>query len=363
MIKNYLNKIKYIVIEEGVFNFVIRTFRLIIYKARRFVANDNIDFESWQLLNRKYHGQRVFLIGNGPSLNKTPLHLLKNETTFCMNRFNLMFDRLTWRPDMYGISDDVVIVDMLDEINTIKKEVEYFFLPDIHPSAPINVNYKKLIDDHEKIHWFHPDKIGFSNQLPALGINKTITNVAIQILVYLGFKEIYLVGVDLDYQVQKSTDNLDNRHLRAESDDDPNHFDPRYFGTGRKYHIPRMEETLEKFKEAKKFCSQNNVAVFNATVGGKLEVFQRVNFRDLFTYSKNNELNLLLDKSILKYNEGERFIEAFPEANIVNKFEDIDEKHECTIVPVNFGAKLIPKYVLSHLILGPFNNEYLFIKR
>ena len=113
---------------------------------------------------KKFHNKRVFLIGNGPSLNKTPLHLLENEITFCMNRFNLMFERLSWKPNMYGVSDDVVILDMLDEITNIKKDVEYFFLPDIHPSSPISINYKNIIKDHKKIYWFHPDQIGFSDK-------------------------------------------------------------------------------------------------------------------------------------------------------------------------------------------------------
>ena len=125
LIKNYYYKIKYIVSEEGLFNLIIRIFRFLAYKVKRFVANDSIDYKSWQILKMKYHGQRVFLIANGPSLNKTPLHLLKNEITFCMNRFNLMFDRLPWRPDMFGICDDVVILDMLEEISQIKKEVKY----------------------------------------------------------------------------------------------------------------------------------------------------------------------------------------------------------------------------------------------
>ena len=32
---------------------------------------------------------------------------------------------------------------------------------------------------------------------------------------------------------------------------------------------------------ARKYCDEHNVAIYNATRGGKLEVFERVNFDDI----------------------------------------------------------------------------------
>ena len=55
-------------------------------------------FKSWSHLKNKYKNKRVFLIGNGPSLKKTPLHFLKNEYTIVFNRFNLFFERINWIP-------------------------------------------------------------------------------------------------------------------------------------------------------------------------------------------------------------------------------------------------------------------------
>ena len=358
----YYNKLKYIFIEEGFNNLIKRVFRYFIYVLKRLVSR-NEDDEKWGSIKNTYRGKRVFLIGNGPSLNKTPLHLLKNEYTFCMNRFNLMFDRLNWRPEFYGISDDVVILDMINELDEIRENVKNIFLPDIHPSAPININYKKIVQNHENIYWFHPDKIGFYAKLPALGINKTVTNVAIQILVYLGFEEIYLIGVDLDYKDHKSAKDLDNRHLKSNSDDDPNHFDPRYFGSGRKYHIPRMEETLEKFKEAKIFCEQHNVKIYNSTVGGKLEIFPRVNLKDILNVNKKDELQMILEIINHSNNGSDCFKGVFPDAKIITSPDFWDNDVEKIIVPLDMGYKLIPNKILTYIPLGPFNDEYLFIKR
>ncbi len=38
-----------------------------------------------------HRGERCFIIGNGPSLKQTDLSRLKDEFTFGMNRFYLMF--------------------------------------------------------------------------------------------------------------------------------------------------------------------------------------------------------------------------------------------------------------------------------
>ena len=61
---------------------------------------------------------------------------------------------------------------------------------------------------------------------------------------YLGFKEIYLLGVDMNYLNQKSVTKEDKRDWIAKDDDDPNHFDPRYFGKGKKYHRPRIDDLV-----------------------------------------------------------------------------------------------------------------------
>ena len=53
----------------------------------------------------KHKGQRVFIIGNGPSLSKTDLNLIKNEVSFAMNRISLIYDKnIDWRPTYYLFS-------------------------------------------------------------------------------------------------------------------------------------------------------------------------------------------------------------------------------------------------------------------
>ena len=46
-------------------------------------------------------GKRVFLVGNGPSLNDMDLDLLENEDTIAMNRIELIYEKTKWRPTYY----------------------------------------------------------------------------------------------------------------------------------------------------------------------------------------------------------------------------------------------------------------------
>ena len=66
------------------------------------------------------------------------------------------------------------------------------------------------------------------------------------------------------------------------NEDDPNHFHPEYFGKGKTWHDPKLHNVLKSYQMAKLVFEQSGRKILNATVGGKLELFDRVNFEDLF---------------------------------------------------------------------------------
>src|SRR5437868_3558591 len=100
-----IRKSVFVVREEGLRTWADRVRRALTVRVRRFFMDGRAERARWEGLRGRFAGQRAFLIGNGPSLNRTPLHLLKGERTLCFNRFNLMFDRLGWRPTMYATVD------------------------------------------------------------------------------------------------------------------------------------------------------------------------------------------------------------------------------------------------------------------
>ena len=64
----------------------------------------------------KHKGQRCFIIGNGPSLNKMDLTALKDEITFGLNRVYLLFDRVGFSTTYYVSVNKYVIEQCAEEI-------------------------------------------------------------------------------------------------------------------------------------------------------------------------------------------------------------------------------------------------------
>lgn len=99
---------------------------------------------------------------------------------------------------------------------------------------------------------------------------------AAQLAYEKGYRELYFIGCDLF------------QHWEPETPD-PNHFHPEYaryrFARG-EYIVPDMDIVndglIHAHKVAKSELEAQGVAVFNATRGGKLEVYPRVDFDSLF---------------------------------------------------------------------------------
>jgi hypothetical protein len=353
-----MSKVVFILREEGAWSVLSRATRAGTAQVRRMFRDDEANRRRWAELKGAYAGQRAFLIGNGPSLNRTPLHLLNGEHTLCFNRFNLMFERLAWRPTMYATIDDRVLLDSIDEVNEIIPQVRHAFLPDLHPH---NIDFTRRIAPAENLYWLRLDRLSFSDRLPSCGINKTVTNVGLQVLAFLGFTEIFLVGVDMDYQMPRDVEQ-DGRDWTSTSDTDPNHFDPRYFGAGRRYHQPLLDETLLKYREARAFFDARGCRVYNAGIGGKLEVFPRVDIRGLFRYSYEDELRLLLP-GIQPVSGAGSLVANFPTAHVVRTAADWRDDVPLQVVGADLAPELIPQRIFTHVPFGPIGGEYLFRQR
>ena len=318
----------------------------------------------WRELKDAFKGRRAFLIGNGPSLNKTPLYLLKDEFTLSFNRFNLMFERLSWKPTMYMVVDERVAQDNADDINEVAQLCRFVFVPDIHPGG---VDFREFIKDADNVYWLTQDWSGFYQDLPHVGLGGTVANVGLQVLAFMGFSPIYLVGVDMDYVDHSTAIKHDTRDWTSTRDDDPNHFDPRYFGKGKKYHYPKLHENmLPSMKLAKEETEKAGVEIINAGIGGKLEVFPRVDFHSLFDYTKKEELDLFLESigNLDISDDRSSLYGALPGTPIINSEAEFAEYTGKTcIVHTNIAKQLASQYIASHIPYGPIDDCYVLVSR
>ena len=224
-------------------------------------------------LKNKYYGQRCFIIGNGPSLTKQDLELLSNEITFASNRIFRMFEQTSWRPTYYAVFDDGIAAaeDLALNVNNMTCEAKFV--------REQGWCFNRKINDACYIHSWASRKLleapQFSQQLTkGIYTIATVTYSLIQIARYMGFSEIYLIGVDHKYRnEQKKDGTIIQNNIKS------------YFGkegSHEKSVVAASWEMEEAYKFAEQYSRKNGFRVYNATRGGYLEVFERVNLDLLF---------------------------------------------------------------------------------
>ncbi len=227
-------------------------------------------------------GKRAFIIGNGPSLNRTDLSFLWDEVSFGVNGIFYMTDQTGFRPTYYCVEDNHVIDDNLERITEYDTSVKFFPHKYRH-SIPAERNVYFLPTDWEFYHTHSPhfENPRFSNNIDqVIYVGQTVTYLNMQMAFFMGFSEVYLIGVDFDYQVPPESP-IEGFSILSQ-DDDPNHFHPEYFGKGKKWHFPKLHNCLKSYEFADRHFRAHGRRILNATVGGKLECFERVDYHSLF---------------------------------------------------------------------------------
>ncbi len=220
----------------------------------------------------KCQGQRAFIIGNGPSLNQTDLSKLRNEFTFGLNRIYLMFPKLGFSTSCFLSVNDLVVEQSLSDIMAldIPKFLSWRARRFFDPSSALSSLPTFLYTTYEGPK-FARDSRG------RLWEGATVTNVALQLAYHMGFKQVILIGVDHNYASKGKA----NQTIVSEGDD-PNHFSAGYFGKGFRWQLPDLDTSEVGYHMAREAYERDGRQVLDATIGGKLTVFPKVDYDSLF---------------------------------------------------------------------------------
>ena len=159
--------------------------------------------------------KRCFIIGNGPSLTKQDMDLIKNEVTFVCNRFYKFYE--DYEATVYFAQDPDVLGNNIKEINEAKAQFKM-----INPLTLLDGIRRKiritgdaiLFHAIRKLYWMkQPPKVSESFE-NGLYDGFTVTYSMIQAAILLGFQEIYLLGVDFNYVIKDGK--IDNSSYPAE---------------------------------------------------------------------------------------------------------------------------------------------------
>ena len=221
-----------------------------------------------EALKNSHQGQRCFLIGNGPSLKNTDLSRLKNEFTFGFNRIFLAKEELNFSPSCLVSINDLVVEQSAAEFNAL--QLPKFFSWRARKWLRMDANTTFLYTTYTTPR-FARDVSG------RVWEGATVTNVALQLAYHMGFTTVILIGVDHSFATQGKP------NTTVESDgSDPNHFSSAYFGKGFRWQLPDLETSELGYRMARQAFESDGRKVLDATIGGKLDIFPKVDYSNLF---------------------------------------------------------------------------------
>lgn len=218
-------------------------------------------------LKDRHRGERCFIIGNGPSLKDTDLTLLKNEVTFGLNRIYLLFDEMGFSTTYFASVNRLVIEQCAHDI--VKVPCPKF----------IGWHCRDLVEfTDDMMFLLSRPEVAFRTDITGGVVEgATVTYVALQIAYYMGFDKAVLVGVDHSF----TTRGRPHRAIVSKGDD-PDHFDPQYFGKGFRWQLPDLETSEQAYRLAREHFERAGREIVDATIGGKLQVFPKIDYHNLF---------------------------------------------------------------------------------
>lgn len=257
----------------------------ILYKIKNILRNIYyfyfvLPYNKWKIRQYKdiHKGKRCFIVCNGPSLIPEDLTILYNhkEITFAMNRIYNIFNLTEWNPTYYACQDILIINSKQKEISRVKAkskfipfELRYYNKIRIKGATYFHIIYDSLSDINN---------YGVSEDCSdhILG-RSSVTFTCINLARYMGFNEVYLLGCDNNYRTI-----IDENGNVVTDESVKDYFCEHYDDDIKEEVTHEIYDNLKSYNDIKKYCDSKDFKVYNATRGGKLEVFPRVKFEELF---------------------------------------------------------------------------------
>lgn len=250
-----------------------------------------------ELLNRnhifknKHIGSRCFVIGNGASLKKQDLSLLSNDITIVANAFYKHPIVEKWQPSYYCFADPIFFegsIAVRNFFQNLQQKVHSSkFLVPVY--AKNVIENQKLLPVEQTYYVAYRGKIseGLNYNIDLTkSIPSVINVVQLEIMwaMYMGFSQIYLMGLDHDWLSHQGIDRhfysgiTIGNHLKE-------HGDLKKFGY--KCRLEYVLQLWQGYDKILKIALGKNINIINATEGGFLDVFKRMNYESIFLQNKN----------------------------------------------------------------------------
>lgn len=236
--------------------------------------------------NKQYHnihqGKRCFILGNGPSLKREDLSLLRDEYVFTVNQATRLPQFHDLHPNYHFWADPVFFridennpedMELLQTMLSVAQDnpaLECFF-----PVQQADFVRRFHLDEHLHINYYYTGygiyegfngKIDYTKQVPGFG---TVVHWCVTMAIYMGFREIYLLGCDNTGIITtvKSIlhQNDDNDYAYAVSDNEKTRMEKMLAGSSLEAYLQSYCQTLTDYRLLYAYCRSRQIKLVNCS--------------------------------------------------------------------------------------------------
>lgn len=201
-------------------------------------------------------GKVIYVMGNGPSLNRIDVGKLHDRDTISFNRAYIAYEDWGFYPKFYMVVDRIVLENIKEKIKALMDTtpIERFFLP------AWSADY---FGPHPKVQYLHfkrkfpLDRWFWGNSFHRLSLIANVGATSIPVMRIMGYDTAIILGTDCNYQeqnIKKVEIEVNKKNAarkivyKSSGDEDPNHFRPDYFGKGTEYSKPQQQNHYNGWK-------------------------------------------------------------------------------------------------------------------
>lgn len=223
------------------------------------------------------------IVGNGPSLNKTDLSLLRGQDVIISNNAFLSKELLEF--GTYFTTVNYLVAEQsshqINRLKSMQKVLPYWMAYCLNPDEST----------------YFVDAVGrpeFSTDIfKNMSWRHTVTFFNLHLAYGLGYKKVVMIGFDHTYKQPKGV--LEQAIIHSYEEDE-NHFHPSYF-RGKKWQAADVDMMEEMYALAKAAYDVDGRVIINATVGGNLELFPRMTLAEALADSPGRAEVALSDRT------------------------------------------------------------------
>jgi hypothetical protein len=238
-----------------------------------------------------YKGRRAFVIGTGPSLARQDLSLLEGEVTIGMSGLWKHSILKSWQPSFYCFGDgtffdgspqmDTYFAQVREHVSDTKYVGILRGLETVKSRGLLDLRKTYFVLYDRELRLYEGTDLDFERAVPSV---QSTSQLAIYTALWAGCNPIYLIGLDHDWLSYNEYD----RHFYKDNAGLDGH--PRLLqeiqNRTQKPYVSALESVLflwQGYQALQRIAEARGVKIYNATDGGFLDVYDRVDYTSLFS--------------------------------------------------------------------------------